>query len=127
MVEVSVNFSIRKEEKKLYNYLRELNGLHVVTISKATRRQNWNRYYWGVIVKLGAEHCGYTPKEMHEEYKRLYNAVYERDKQGRESIKPGSTAKLYQDEFEKYCFLCQWHNSEFLGVYTPDIWEIAQA
>jgi hypothetical protein len=33
---------------------------------RATRSSQANRYYFGVVVKLFAEHCGYDPEDMHE-------------------------------------------------------------
>lgn len=50
-------------------HLRSLEGQEVeVTIQKyrKTRTGEQNRYYWGVVVKLIAEHCGYEPEEAHD-------------------------------------------------------------
>lgn len=33
---------------------------------KSTRSLKQNAYYWGVIIKLLSEYCGYDPDEMHE-------------------------------------------------------------
>ncbi len=36
------------------------------------RSVDQNAYYWGVIIKVLAEHTGYTPAEMHEEILGAY-------------------------------------------------------
>lgn len=49
--------------------VRSLRGKHVeLTIRKrrTKRSSQANRYYFGVVVKLLAEHCGYDVQEMHE-------------------------------------------------------------
>ena len=126
-MEVTIDFSKVSEKKRLYEYLKELKGVHTFTLTRMTRRENWNRYYWGVIVKMGSMFSGYTPKEMHQEYARLYNCYFHRDLvRGKVSFEVWSTAKLYQDEFERYCFFCQYHNATFFGFYTPDIFEAVQ-
>lgn len=123
-MQVPINFSVKKEKRALYEYLKNLNGLHIVTIEKTTRRLNWNNYYWKVIVGMGAEHQGCTPKEMHEEYKSRFAVVFDRDKKGVLELKSGSTKKMPQDVFEQYCEFCKMFNSIEFGFYTPDIWEM---
>lgn len=58
------------ENPKEYNRaVRALAGKHVEGIirkRKTKRSSKANRYYFGVVVKLFAEHCGYEPDEMHE-------------------------------------------------------------
>lgn len=58
------------DHPKDYNRaVRALAGRHVeglIRKRKTKRTSRANRYYFGVVVKLFAEHCGYEPDEMHE-------------------------------------------------------------
>lgn len=50
-------------------YLRSLRGQFVEVVVRRQRSQRSaraNRYYFGVVVALLAEHCGYEKQEMHE-------------------------------------------------------------
>lgn len=53
-----------------YNrHVRSFAGKHVEIVlrKRRTKRSSQaNRYYFGVVVKLFAESCGYEPDEMHE-------------------------------------------------------------
>lgn len=65
--ETLVWLDTEREERR--TYLRHLAGQPVdVTIRKhrAQRTSQANRYYWGVVVTLLAEYCGYEREEMHE-------------------------------------------------------------
>ena len=52
----------------LDKYIARFNGSEVqVTIGKKQRNrsESENRYYWGVVVNILADYCGYMPEEMH--------------------------------------------------------------
>jgi hypothetical protein len=51
-------------------------GEYIVTIERkvATRSEQQNRYYWGVVLRLVAEHTGYTADELHEYFKKRFNS-----------------------------------------------------
>lgn len=123
-MEVSVNFSIQKEKKRFIEYLDSLNGVHIVDISKATRRENWNRYYWAVIVRLASQYSGNLPKKQHELFLAEFAAIFHRDLQGRFSYVRGTTAKMSQEVFVQYCEFCKMAIAIRFGIYTPDIHEI---
>jgi hypothetical protein len=81
-----------------------------ITIERAhaTRSSQANRYYWGVVVDLLAEHTGYTPEETHDVLKQLFlpkrcaMLTGNGDVVG-EFVIGGSTAKLTTIEFYEYC------------------------
>ena len=60
---------VMEKPKDYARAVRSFAGKHVEIIlrKRKTKRSNQaNRYYFGVVVKLFAEHCGYEPDEMHE-------------------------------------------------------------
>lgn len=83
--------------------------------SKRTDRQN--RYYWGVIVEILGNHCGYEPEEMHEALKVKFLGAHP-DERG--LVRVGSTAKLSTDEFIRYTNAVVRWAAENLSVYIPD-------
>ena len=57
----------------------------VVRKWKEKRTEDQNRYYWGVVIPILADHFGHdTPEAMHEDLKREFNPVQSR-------IDPGKT------------------------------------
>jgi hypothetical protein len=83
---------------------------------RRTRTNPQNRYYWGVVVKLLAEHCGYEPDEMHEALKARFLGA--NDPQFG-LLKIGSTRKLTTVEFGVFLEQCQQLGAE-MGVYIPN-------
>lgn len=83
---------------------------------RENRSDRQNRYYWGVVIKLLASHCGYTSDEMHEvlKHKFLSGAT---DKFGLVLVR--STAALDTDEFVQYTNQIVIWAAGF-GVYIPD-------
>lgn len=86
--------------------LRELiagvpDGPYVLKLEKpkAIRSTQANRYYWGVVIPLMAEHWGYTKDGLHEalkwEFLRVENPDFPLP-----TVK--STADLNPEEFTKY-------------------------
>jgi hypothetical protein len=92
---------------------------------KATRSEQQNRWYWGVIVELLADHTGYSRDEMHEVLKAKFlpkrvalcdgNGVVVDD-----FVIGGSTAKLNKQTFGEYCEAIRSWAAESLGVVIPD-------
>src|ERR1039458_7616319 len=62
--------------EKFKQYLSGLNGKRVqVTVEKIKhkRSNNQNQYYWGVVVKLIAQHTGHDPEQIHELLKQQFS------------------------------------------------------
>lgn len=84
---------------------------------RVKRSNNQNRWYWGCIVKLLAEHCGYETDEMHEALK----AKFLRDRENEEVgglPKIRSSASLDTVQFSDYCERCRQLGAE-MGVIIP--------
>lgn len=99
----------------------------VVTIERAhaNRSQRANRYYWGVVVELIAEHTGYTPNETHEALKQLFLpknlAVAKQNGEiVGEFVIGGSTAQLNKLEFGDYVAQIKQWALEKLDVAIPE-------
>ena len=68
---------------------------------RGTRTQKQNRYYWGVVLELIAEHTGYLAEEVHE----VMKSKFLRQKKvwrGGEITVLRSTSDLTSDEFGEY-------------------------
>ncbi len=92
---------------------------------RAARSQQFNRYYWGVVVAALAEHTGYTPDELHEVLKQKFlpHVLALLDGNGEvkgEFVMGGSTRTLKTDEFMAYVEQVRRFASEELDVYIPD-------
>jgi hypothetical protein len=102
-------------------------GEVAVTVRKhhATRSVQQNRWYWGSVVGLVADHTGYTPEEIHEIYKaKFLPRVMEIPGTSGEVVAEftigGSTTQMNKLEFGEYCeHIREWAASE-LGVNIPD-------
>lgn len=73
---------------------------HVEIIIRKFRKDRTdlqNKYYWGVVIKILADHFGYEPEELHEELKIMFNPVESKIRQG-EKI-GGSTTKMSTLDF----------------------------
>jgi hypothetical protein len=90
----------------------------VLRIHKSQRSTHQLRYYWGVIIELLAQHCGYTPEEMHESLKYLFLSDHEMDLN--ELVRIKSTAQLSTKEFADYIDrIVRWAAVK-LEIYLPD-------
>jgi hypothetical protein len=85
--------------------------------SNSTRSLQANAYYWGVVVKLIADHCGYDSAELHEALKYKFLSNHEADETGLVRIK--STASLTVDEFIRYTNDVVIWAARDLQVYIP--------
>jgi hypothetical protein len=104
-----------------YAYLGSLEGLEVEVVvrkKRSKRSDQQNRYYWGVVVKMIADHCGYTPEEMHEALKFKVLGSESPDDHG--LVKIRSTAALSTDEFSQYVNKVVQFAAMSLGVFIPD-------
>lgn len=79
-----------------------------------------NRYYWGIVLELLAEHCGYTREEMHEALKFKFLRM-EAESDVRFGLpKVGSTAQLTNAEFLRYLEDVRIFAATELGLYIPE-------
>lgn len=105
-------------------YLGTLKG-KLVEISvkefRRTRSSQSNRYYWGVVVPIIAEHLGYTSDEMHEALKYKFLRL-EAECAATDLPKIRSTATLDVKEFGTYLEnVITWAGSEFgLNIPSPN-------
>ena len=116
-----VNKGVLQVEARFYPYLASLEGQKVEIVvrkRRSKRSDQQNRYYWGVVVQILADHCGYSPEEMHEALKEKFLGTQERDEHG--LIKMRSTAVLSKDEFVRYTNEVMRWAAENLTIYIPD-------
>ncbi len=102
----------------LSGYLRGLIGPVELVIRKrrAKRSDPQNRYYWGVVIALTAEYCGYQPEEMHDAWK-LKLLRQEDPDHPMPTIR--STTSLSTQEFEDYLERIRTIAATDLGVVIP--------
>ena len=92
---------------------------------RATRSQQFNKFYWSVVVHMISEHTGYTPEEVHDLLKMRFipkrlavcngNGVIQD-----EFVLGGSTREMDTEEFGAYVEeICQWA-AESLDLIIPD-------
>lgn len=85
------------------------------------RSDRANRYYFGVVIKLVAEHCGYEPDEMHEALAFRFLRI--EDDPVTSSPRRQRTPKTSTKEFAEYVDQCIRFAAE-LGVYVPQPHEV---
>lgn len=105
--------------------MRDGEVLVAVTRRKASRSQQQNRWYWGVIVELLSEHTGYTPDEVHEVLKAKFlpKRVALADGNGEvkgEFVIGGTTTTLDKLAFGEFCEAIRTWAADELGVVIPD-------
>lgn len=114
------------EQPKAYGlHQRSLAGKHVEIIfrKRRTKRSSQaNRYYFGVVVKLLAEHCGYDPQEMHEALAFRFLRIEDCPITGAPRRK--HTPETDSAEFAEYVDHCIRLAAE-LGVVIPDPHQVA--
>ena len=82
---------------------------------KHKRTNSQNQYYWGVVVKLIAQHTGHDPEQIHEALKQMFSPKWYL---GDKAI-PTSTTCLDTIEFVEYTERCRLWANEFLGLSVP--------
>lgn len=115
-----VNGGALQVDERFFDYLKGLEGKDVEVVvrkKRSVRSVQQNRYYFGVVVQTLADHCGYTPEEMHEALKEKFLGS-ERDERG--LIRIGSSAALSTDEFIQYTNRIVIWAAQDLGCYIPD-------
>jgi hypothetical protein len=134
MTEVVTTGAIRKGRLEVRNrksfaaaIKRMRDGEVDITVSRhaATRSQQQNRFYWGVIVDLLSDHTGYTPDEVHELLKARFipKKLAVCDGNGEivgEYVIGGTTTKMNKIEFGEYVESIRRWAAEELGVVIPD-------
>lgn len=106
-------------------HVRSLAGKHVELIlrkRKTKRSSQANRYYFGVVVKLFAEHCGYEPDEMHEALAMRFLRIEDCPITGAPRRK--RTPDTDSQEFAEYVDRCIRLAAEH-GVVIPDPQQVA--
>jgi hypothetical protein len=106
-----------------YTVLSSLNDATVdVTIEKhrKARSKQQSNYYWGVIIKMIADHCGYLPEEAHDamRMKFLQTSRMIGPQAGPVTVK--STTSLSTVEAEEYYSNIRIWASQFLGLFIPN-------
>jgi len=96
-----------------------------ITKQRATRSQEQNAYYFGVVLRLLSEHTGHTVDELHEYCKQRFNAktVLVQDAAGvvvDEQRIGLSTTKLNRVTFGEYLEAIRQWAAEDLHVDIPD-------
>ena len=81
------------------------------------RSSQANRYYFGAVVPLIAEHCGYDKQEMHELLAMRFLRIEDDPITGAPRRK--STPDTESDEFAEYVDRCIQFGAE-LGVIIPE-------
>lgn len=91
-----------------------------VTVQKAganrARSDLQNNYYWGVVIELTRNFCGYSKEEMHDAFGMMFRKMEAVD--GIPTIR--STTTMSTEEFSEYVENCRRFAAEELRVYIPD-------
>jgi hypothetical protein len=88
-----------------------------VRLAKKTRTNRQARYYFGVVVPLIAEQCGYDKQEMHELLAMRFLRVEDDPVTGAPRRK--HTPDTDTREFAEYVDACIRFAAQELGVYIP--------
>lgn len=94
----------------------------VVKVHRHQRTSQANRFYFGVVVPLIAEHCGYEKDEMHELLAMRFLRIEDDPVTG--SPRRKHTPETDTKEFSDYVDACMRFGAE-LGVYIPQPGEVA--
>ena len=106
-------------DSRFHSYLGSLEGLEieiVVRKKRSKRSDQVNRYYWGVVVSMIADHCGYTKDECHDALKLKFLGSRP-DENGLTKMR--STASLSKDEFSQYLNSVVQFAAISLSVFIP--------
>jgi hypothetical protein len=118
--------------EKFKQYLAGLNGKRVqVTVEKIkhSRTLQQNKYYWGVVVKLIAQHTGHDPEQIHELLKQKFSPKWHWNTPVTITPTlsvPTSTTRLDTLEFVEYTEKCRIWANEFLNLNIPLPGEVAE-
>lgn len=119
-----------KRKAEFERTIRQMEGSEVELVLRKHRKGrslSQNSYYWGVVVALLAEHCGYDPEEMHESLKFRFLRTHEDPVEtlhGRTMLPTvQSTTTLNTAEFSEYIEQARRLAAE-MGVVIPSPGEI---
>ena len=99
-------------------------GSHVEIIirkHRSKRSDAQSRYYFGVVVKILADHFGYDKEEMHEEMKLMFNPIPSKIDPSRTiggSTTKMNTVEFFSDEDSYVERICRWSATEH-GIFIP--------
>ena len=108
------------QREAFQRYVQGQDGRHLELVLRPRRIQRSDRqnaYYWGVVVALVAEKCGYEPEEAHDALKARFLTDHE------EAALPRvrSTTSLTVAEFQDYTERIRRWAAEYLdGLYIPE-------
>ena len=108
-------------------YTQSLAGKRIqltVEKMKRTRSHSQNAYYWGVVVRLIAQHTGHDPEQIHELLKHMFSPKWAFGSNRIVRI-PTSTTRLDTLEFVDYTEKCRLWANDFLGLNIPLPGEVA--
>ena len=77
-----------------------------------------NKLYWPVYVHIVADHLGYFPDEMHEEYKLMFNAKDSKTMPGAKV--GGTTTRMTRKEFTEYLEKIRIWAMQLHGINLPE-------
>jgi hypothetical protein len=128
MTELVINFSEPREMALILAKLRELRGLHRITVCAHRKRRSdrQNRYYWPCFVQPFAEFLNgqgeaVTDLEAHEILKTRFNSKTITDKRTGEAMDfPTTTTTLTTVEFNQYLDKCAVFLLDFAGIVVPE-------
>jgi len=83
------------------------------------RSNNQNAYYWGCVLKLVAEHTGYSENELHEVFKNMFLPKKFVTINDREFEITKSTTQVKTTEFEEYVERIREYAGSELQVAIP--------
>lgn len=66
------------------------------------RSPGFNAYYWGVVVKMIADHTGQEPEAVHDHFRKKFNVEYYMNKRGIWVFRTKSTSELDTRTFEDF-------------------------
>lgn len=105
--------------KDLQRYIHTLTGKPVditVRIHRSRRSSRANRYYFGVVVRMLAEYCGYDTQDMHEALAMKFLRVEDCPVTG--APRRRRTPQTNTREFADYVDACVRFAAE-LGIVVP--------
>ena len=123
---VTTDGVVRLDARALFHrYVRTLANTPITLIVKKLTRQrttSQNRWYWGCIVPLIAEHCGYQPYEheaLHDELVRKFLGLRPEPNPLGLRIST-SDPEFTTADFAEYCDQVRIWAATDLGVVIPD-------
>lgn len=104
--------------REAMRHLRGLAGKRIACTFKEWKPQRsdpQNKYWWGVVVAILADHCGYTNDEMHDALKYKFL----RDSAEGPLVKVRGTSTLTTAEFTRLIDDVRLWSETDLGCYIP--------